>query len=79
MDKYKVFGHTVVNVVVEVEAENEGKAYKIAEDELCGLIAFCGNGGTDKLVGVDGENQSVSADEGIEYDYIELLDKAERV
>jgi hypothetical protein len=75
--KYRVCGHTTVTVVVEVVAESEAKAYEKASDELCNLDAYVGNGGTDKLIGVYGDGQSVSADEEIVYDDIERLGRAE--
>lgn len=72
--KYRVYGHTNVTVTTVVEADSEEEAYEAANDKLCCLVAYCGNGGMDKLVGVDDEDDSVSADEGIEYDDIELID-----
>jgi hypothetical protein len=63
--KYKVHGNTNINVTIEVEADSEAEAVQKANDELDSLIAFAGNGGTDKLVGVDLEKASISADEPI--------------
>lgn len=77
MNKYRVYGHTTVTVIIDVKADSETKAYETAIDELCGLTAYCGNGGIYKLVGVDGDEQSVKADEEIEYDDIELLGSAD--
>lgn len=78
MNTYRVFGHTSVTVTIEVNAKSEEEAYEKAREELDSLTAYFGNGGTDKLVGVDGYNESsVSADEEIEYDDIELLGPAE--
>lgn len=74
MKKYRVYGHTTVTVVVEVEADSEEEAYEIAADQRSCLDAYCGNGDTDKLIGVDGYDESVSADEDIEYDDIELIE-----
>ena len=71
--KYKVFGHTTVIVATEVFAENEDDAKEVALNQRDSLTAFCGNGGLDKLVGVDGEEESVSADEEIEYDDVEYI------
>ena len=71
--KYRVYGHTTVNVTVEVFADSEESAKEAAYDELDELIAYCGNGGTDKLVGVGGENMSVCADCEIVYDDFEYL------
>lgn len=78
MNKYRVSGHTSVTVTIEVNAKSEEEAYEKALEELDSLTAYCGNGGTDKIVGVDGYNESsVSADETIEYDDIELLGPAD--
>ena len=43
---------------IELEADSAGQAEELAWDHA-GLSAFCGNGGTNKLVGVSGENNSV--------------------
>ena len=73
MGRYRVYGHTTVCVSVEVEAESVEDALLEASEQLPAISAYAGNGGTDKLVGVDGERQSISADEEIEYDDCELL------
>ena len=77
MKKYRVSGTTVVTVYKEVWANNEDEAYDKAFRELNCLTAFCGNGGTDKLVGVYGDSngeESINADDMIEYDDIEELE-----
>lgn len=74
MKKYIVYGHTVVNVTKEVWANNESEAYDKARDELSSLIAYCGNGGYDKLIGVDGSDESVDAVDDIEYDDIKFVE-----
>lgn len=74
MKKYSVRGTTVVTVIKEVWAASEEEAYDKAWRELTGLTAFCGNGGTDKLIGVYGSDESVAADDNIEYDDIEVLE-----
>ena len=71
---YRVFGHTTVTVVTEVIADNETEAYEKAVNDLFDLDSYAGNGGTDKLIGVSGDCQSVAADEEITYDDIVLLD-----
>ena len=58
MKKYRVNIPYAVFVTVDVEAENEEQAIdKAFEDGY--LTGFCGNGGTDKLVGVTGSNVSI--------------------
>ena len=74
MKKYSVRGTTVVTVTKEVWASSEEEAYDKAWRELTTLTAFCGNGGIDKLIGVCEDNESVSADDNIEYDDIEELE-----
>ena len=75
MKKYRVFGTTVVTVAKEVWANNEDEAYEKAFDKLNSLTQFCGNGGCgDKLVGVYGYDESVSADDDIEYNDYEILE-----
>jgi hypothetical protein len=47
-------------VSIEVDADDAEQAQEAAWDHV-GLRGFCGNGGTNKLVGVSGENVSVEA------------------
>lgn len=74
MKRYRVYGTTVVEVVKEVWASSEEEAYKKASNQLYSLTEYCGNGGYDKLVGVDGHDESVAANENIEYDDCEVLE-----
>lgn len=74
MKKYRVYGTTTVVVRKEVWANSESEAYDKAYKQLLSLTGYCGNGGYDKLVGVDGDDESVSADGEIEYHYIEMID-----
>ena len=74
MKKYRVYGTVVVEVTKEVWANSEEEAYKKASNKLYTLTEYCGNGGYDKLVGVDGYNESVAANESIEYDDCEVLE-----
>ena len=45
-----------------------------ANYELSSLTAFCGNGGTDKLIGVYEYDESVEASDYIEWNDTEILD-----
>ena len=74
MKKYRVCGTTTVTVYKEVWAANEEEAYDKAFRNLNCLTAFCGNGGTDKLVGVYESDESIAADDTVEYDDIEVLE-----
>ena len=73
--KYRVHGQTTVAVTTIVEAESEEEALKVAADELCGLNIYAGNGGIDKLIGVDGEDETVDACGEIEWKSAEEYDE----
>lgn len=79
MKKYRVYGHATVTVstVIEVPDEEELTAeeiYERAEDTFSGIGAFAGNGGCDKIIGVSGWNESISADEDVEFDDFERVE-----
>lgn len=75
MKKYRVCGVTTVTVYKEVWANNEDEAMDKANYGLSSLTAFCGNGGTDKLIGVYEYNESVAVDDYIEWNDTELLEE----
>ena len=76
MKKYAVHGVVEVEVVKEVWANSESEAYDKAFNELSTLTAYLGNGGDDKLVGVDGDGESVfDCGNSIEYNDIEVLEE----
>jgi hypothetical protein len=60
--KYKVYGTVKVGVEVTVDADDEESAIDAAYEEFGGLSGYCGNGGTNQLVGVN--NPSVALDVG---------------
>lgn len=75
MKKYKVYGTVQVAVYKEVWANNEDEAYEKASEQLSCLTEYAGNGGWDKLIGVDGDGESVETESNeIEYNDIELLE-----
>lgn len=74
MTKYRVYGTTTASVVKEVWANSEDEAYDKAYSQLDSLTVYCGNGGYDKMVGVDGDDESVSADDNITYDDCEVIE-----
>lgn len=78
MARYRVYGRATVFVSVEVEAGSAEDALLEASDQLPMLSAYAGNGGTGRLVGVNDEGQSISADEEIEYDDCKLLNEEEQ-
>lgn len=68
MKLYRVYGTTTVSVTKEVWANSEDEAIEKAYEQLPCLTAYCGNGGYDKLVGVEEENEMVETFDDIEYD-----------
>ena len=74
MTKYKVYGTTTVSVVKEVWANSEDEAFDKAQNQLDSLTEYCGNGGYDKLIGVDGNGESVAVYDSICYDEIEAVE-----
>ena len=75
MKKYAVHGVVEVEVVKEVWANSEEEAYEKAAYHLTYLTEYVGNGGDDKLIGVEGEGESVfTCNNEIMYNDIELLE-----
>ena len=73
--RVQVFGHTTVTVfiVVDVDVENseeivEQEIYEQAAEEFGGIQEFAGNGALDKLIGVEDEDSTISADEDVVWD-----------
>ena len=76
MKKYIITGYTKVTVEVTVEAENEEEAIEKAYDNVS-IDNYCGNGGTDKLIGVcntDEATASIYADNELEYTEVEEIE-----
>lgn len=71
--EYLVTGKTEVNVYIRIEAESEEDAMKKAYDEFSGISSYAGNGGTDKLIGVAMENESIDADGDVEFYQAEAI------
>lgn len=73
MKKLRVFGHATVTVSTIIEVEDgedltEEEIYDRARENFGGIMAFCGNGGTDKLIGVSDYEETIAADEEPEFD-----------
>ena len=73
MKKIRVFGHTevTVSVVVSFRDDTEITMQKIlrkADKQFGGIQAYLGNGGDDKLIGVEGDNETIAADSVIVFD-----------
>lgn len=76
MARYMVYGKALVDVQIEVEAEDREEALEMAYNTLDDLEAYAGNGGLDKIVGVDLDEASISPN-GIEYEDVEYLGESE--
>lgn len=77
MKKYAVCGKVVAWVCVKLEAEDKEDAIEKAYEECSYVMALVGNGGTDKIIGVDNSDTaevSISCDDEIEYTEVEELD-----
>lgn len=72
MKKFRIAFAPVVTVFIEVEAENMEEAVDKATEELY-ISNYLGNGGYDKLLGVRGDNQSISY--GDDYDVVDDLNE----
>ncbi len=73
MKKLRVFGHTEVTVSVAIEVGDdeeldEDEIFARAEEVFGGIGCFAGNGGTDKLIGVYGWNETIAADNEVVFD-----------
>ena len=73
MKQFRVFGHATVTVSVLIEVEDDEKLtdeeiYERATENFGGIMAFAGNGGTDKLIGVSDYDETIFADEEPEFD-----------
>lgn len=80
MKKYVVYGKVSTWVCVELEAEDKEDAIERAYDECSSVMAFVGNGGIDKIIGVcdtDTAKVSINCDDEIEYTEVEEIDEEE--
>ena len=66
MPLFEVVVPCACSVTVQVNAENEEEAKDIAISEI-DVQSYCGNGGYDKLIGVESQNQSIEFGD-IDYD-----------
>lgn len=76
MKKYIVTGKVAAFISVEIEAESKEEAIKMAYEECSGPMAFVGNGGYDKLIGVcdtDNADVSIACDDEVEYTEVEEI------
>lgn len=59
---YEVRGTYTITILKRVKANSEDEAMELADRYFNGINEYCGNGGWDKLVGVECESESVQAD-----------------
>ena len=74
--KYRIFGNTnvVVTTIIEVPDDkklSEKELYEIAAKKFHGINPYLGNGGSDKLIGVEGKGDTIFAEEEIVWDDFE--------
>ena len=62
MKKFYVNGSVEIGVTIEVEAETKEEAIEKAYEQMPYLQNFCGNGGTDQIVGVYDKSVSLCSD-----------------
>ena len=75
MKKFKVYGTYTITIAKEVWANDEDEAVEKASEKFGGVKEYCGNGGYDKLIGVENSDESVAADGMEEWgNYIEELE-----
>ena len=73
MREIRVFGHAqvTVSVVIRVRGDaelTEKEIFQRARRKLGGIHSYLGNGGDDKLIGVENRNETISADENPKFD-----------
>lgn len=76
--KYRVFGHASVTVSIVVSAPDgreltEEEILKRAKKHFNGIRSYIGNGGDDKLIGVEGNTETITEDESPIFDDFMLI------
>lgn len=66
--KYDVHGTVPVTVHITIEAEDGEQAIEFATQKFKGIHIYMGNGGGDKLIGVEGSDESITVDGDVEFD-----------
>lgn len=67
MKKYRVCGIVSVDVSTVVQANSPEEAKEIADHFFGGISGFCGNGGSSKLIGVTGHDESIECNDNVEW------------
>lgn len=65
--KFRVYGTATIGITITVEAEDIEEAIDNAHDEFNGLRSYVGNGGRDKLIGVQESNVSIDPGDDFEF------------
>ena len=69
--KYRVLGHTTVTVSCVVSSREklaEKEVFERAKAQFGGIRSYGGNDGDMKLIGVEHPNETIAADEAVEFD-----------
>lgn len=66
--KYDVHGTVEVVITITIDAESGEEAIEKANEVFGGVYSYAGNGGLDKLIGVNGSNESINVDSPVEFD-----------
>ncbi len=70
---FRVWGDFSGCVSVEVEALDAEDAKGMAAEVFGGITGYCGNGGTDKLIGVAGLDECIAHGDDIDWNEVETL------
>lgn len=70
---YEVTGTFEITVKKRVLANSPEEALEKAKETFGGIHEYCGNGGDDKLIGVENSSESVFADGDIEWDEYDIV------
>lgn len=77
MKKIRVFGDAVVTVSCVIYVRDntqlsQKEIFRRAKKKFNGIHEYIGNGGYDKLIGVEGDEETIAADEPVEWaDFME--------
>ncbi|NDH07426.1 hypothetical protein EBX93_16160 [bacterium] len=80
MRRVRVNGRVELDVSIELDVEanlTEEEILDLAYNEFGGIASYCGNGGTDKLIGVAGEYESILCESEVEFTFVEELEENE--
>lgn len=70
---YEVTGTCTITIKKRVLANSPEEALEKAEETFGGIESYLGNGGDDKLIGVDNDSESIFASDYIEWDENDIV------